>query len=248
MADKTKKTGLNWLNSLNLSKNDSEQNTTNEIEKETEISDDEIFDDAKESEKELVQKEVSLLSKDNQDKLVLDLLVSLENLLKDRQLTAYKNKNIDTQLLASNSTINTLKQDLSKNSQLLIEKNEQIENLEESLTYKQMAYDQLLEDYKDHQINTSTNYDNISLQLNSEISKYNTLSEEYTNYKKDAILKISKLEEAIRNHEIEKSQYEMNYKKVSDEKNELMKTISDFTDRMSFSFSPKINSDQSDPK
>ena len=51
------------------------------------------------------------------------------------------------------------------------------------------------------------------------------------------------IEEKIRNLEIENNQYKQQYQKVIDEKNELMKTINDFTERMTFSFSPKPSVD-----
>jgi chromosome segregation ATPase len=111
-----------------------------------------------------------------------------------------------------------------------------------------MTYDQLLEDYKEYQITSNAKYENISIQFDAEISKYNKLNDEYTNYQQENTLKINKLEEKLRNLQIEREQYEKNYKKVSEEKIELMKTINDFTDRMSFSFSPKVNSDSTDSK
>jgi hypothetical protein len=54
------------------------------------------------------------------------------------------------------------------------------------------------------------------------------------------MLKINEWEETIRNLRIENQQYLQQYEKILNEKSELMKIINDFTDKMSFSFSPKV--------
>ena len=56
------------------------------------------------------------------------------------------------------------------------------------------------------------------------------------------MLKINELEEIIRNLKIENQQYIQQYEKIVNEKAELMKVINDFTERMTFSFSPKVAS------
>ena len=56
------------------------------------------------------------------------------------------------------------------------------------------------------------------------------------------MLKISELDETIRNLEIENQKYLEQYQTIMREKAELMKTINDFTDRMSFSLLTKTTS------
>ncbi|MEK4485060.1 hypothetical protein MHH81_05585 [Psychrobacillus sp. FSL H8-0484] len=181
------------------------------------------------------------LSKDNQDKLSLDLIVSLENVLNDRQLTLYKNEGLESQLHTANETISRLKHDLLKKEQLVQDKNKEIRTLESNLTNKQMVYDQLLEDYKEYQSNSSSDFEKISTQLEKEINKYNMLREESSNIQYQNMLAIRELEEKIRNLEVENQKFSEQYVKILDEKEELMRTINDFTERMSFSFTSKTN-------
>ncbi|NLV87844.1 MAG: hypothetical protein GX021_00555, partial [Tissierellia bacterium] len=112
--------------------------------------------------------------------------------------------------------------------------------LENSLTNKQMSYEQLLEDYKEFQENSNMEYERISAQLEAEIEKYNKLNEESMEVQYKNMLKINELEETIRNLRIENQQYLQQYEKILNEKSELMKIINDFTEKMSFSFSPKV--------
>lgn len=187
----------------------------------------------------------NVFSKENQDKISLDLIVAVENMLKDRQLVRYKNSDLDKRLQEANETINRYKHDLEKRDQLIQEKNKEIQGLESSLTNKQMSYDQLLEDYKEYQQNSNNEYEQLSNQLETSQDKYNKLTEEFTNHKYENMMKINELEEKIRSMEIENKKYASQYQQIVDEKNELMQTINDFTQRMSFSFSPKNSNSHS---
>lgn len=186
-----------------------------------------------------------LFSKDNQDKFALDLILSLENMLNDRQLIQFKNRGLKEQLDSSNETISRLKYDIAKKEQLLQDKSQEINTLESNLTNKQMNYDQLLEDYKDYQYNAKNDFDKISNKLEIEITKYNKLNEEYIHTHHQNMLKIKELEERIRELEIENHQYADQYAKVVNEKTELMNTVNDFAERMSFSFAPKTTANNS---
>jgi hypothetical protein len=180
-----------------------------------------------------------LLSKDNQDKLSLDMILSLENMLNDRQLILYKNKGLESQLNLLNETISRLKYDIAKKEQLIQDKNQEISAVENNLTNKQMNYDQLLEDYKDHQYHSKNEFEKVSNKLETETSKYIKLNEEFTNTQYQNMIKAKDLDERIRDLEIENNKYLIQYERVLDEKKDLMNTINDFTERMSFSFSPK---------
>ena len=233
--DKSKKKGMPWFKPNNSNSIQLEQNT---VQPPIDINDsiDEHNDDIL---VEPVQSSSSIFLKDNQDKIVVDLLVPLENMLKDRQLLLYKNQGLEGQLHTSNDTINRLKQDQMKKDEQLQEKNKSIRTLESNLTNKQMSYDQLLEDYKDYQTTSNIEYEKISNLYDIETNKYNKLSEEATNTQYQSMLKTNELEERIRNLEIEAQQYQEELQKTLADKAELMHTINDFTERMSFSFSPK---------
>jgi DNA repair exonuclease SbcCD ATPase subunit len=228
--EKGEKKGLTWLKNIRSSQVQTEP-TTVEPQSSVELSE--------EIEQTEPQNNTELFSKDTQDKIVLDLIVSLENLLKDRQLMLYKNKALEEQLHNANESINRLKQDQLKKEQLLQEKNKEIRSLEDILTSKQMSYEQLLEDYKEYQNTSKIEYDKIVSRLEAEKTKYNKLSEQATNAQYQSMTKINDLEEKIRNLEIEKQQLEQQYQKIIQEKTELLQTINDFTERMSFSFLTK---------
>lgn len=230
--ERTEKKGIGWFKGVRSNQSQLEQDNV-ELKAAPEI--------VTESEQIDMQSDHNLFSKDTQDKIALDLIVSLENMLKDRQLILYKNKGLDEQLYNANETINRLKQEQIKKEQILQEKNKEIRILEETLTNKQMSYEQLLEDYKEYQNNSTLEYEKISNRLEAERNKYNKLNEQSTNTQYQNMLRINELEEKVRNLEIENKQYIEQYQKILHEKNELMQSINDFTERMSFSFSPKIN-------
>jgi len=234
IKDNAKKKGIGWFKSNSLNENPLDQDNV----KQEEVFDEERSINMKQNEQVNLQSS-NVFSKDNQDKVVLDLIVSLENMIKDRQLILYKSKGLEEQLYIANETISRIKQDLVKRDQLLQEKNKEIRGLESSLTNKQMSYDQLLEDYKEYQNTSNMEYEMISNQLNTEVNKYNKLNEESMNTQYQNMLKINELEEKVRSLETENQQYAQQYQKIYDEKSELMKTINDFTQRMTFSFSPK---------
>lgn len=181
----------------------------------------------------------NVFSKDNQDKVSLDLIVAVENMLKDRELFKIKQSELSKRLTEANEAIGRYKQDLEKRDLLLQEKNNEIHSLETSLTSKQMSYDQLLEDYKDFQQKSTAEYESLSNQLETAQDKYTKLNEEFTNSKYEHMRIVNELEEKIRSIEIENKKYASQYQQIVAEKKELMQTINEFTERMSFSFAPK---------
>src|SRR5690606_15038573 len=104
--------------------------------------------------------------------------------------------------------------------------------------------DQLLEDYKEYQSKANHDFEKVSNQLEKETSKYILLKEESANIQNQNMLNIRELEEKIRELEAENKKLETQSAKIVAEKAELMQTINDFTERMSFSFSSKtVNSE-----
>lgn len=253
MNDKnTRKKGIGWFSGFNSNQEQFEEDDINQQLSQTKNKvEDKIksINRSKETDStgDIDNNEI-LFSRDNQDKVVLDLIVSLENMIKDRQLLLYKSNDLEAQLLTANDNIHRMKQDIRNKDQLLLEKNKEIGGLEASLTSRQMTYDQLLEDYKEYQNTSTIEYENISNQLDKEVNKYANLNEELISSKHKNMLKVSGLEEDIRNLVIENQQYEQQYNKVVEEKAQLMKTITDFTNQMSFSFSPNASNNSNDSK
>ncbi|WP_088070538.1 coiled-coil domain-containing protein [Gottfriedia luciferensis] len=239
MAIETDKKGMGWFKGVLSNQNQLKKNSAVQQGEVLEMTGEEPSYPAGNSEQPVTNSNAQLFQKDNQDKIASDVIASIENMLKDRQLLSYKNVGLEDQLYSANEAINRFKHDLIKKDQLLQGKNKEIRDLENSLTSKQLLYDQLLEDYKEFQMKSNLENEEISNQLEKETAKYNNLYEESTNVQYQNILTINKLEDKIRNLEIENNNYVEQYQKIVNEKKELMKTINDFTDRMSFSFSTK---------
>lgn len=229
----------------NQSDVENEEHVIKEVEEERqtieEINEDMNMEDVKTDQNQQIDsfEEQVIFSRDNQDKIAMDVIVSIESLIKDRQLLSYRYNALVEQLENANETINRYKREQLKKDQIIQDKTKEIRDLEISLTNKQMSYDQLLEDYKEYQLTHNLEYDKLSNQLETEKAKYNKLYEESTKIQAQNLQKINELEDRIRNLEIENQKYLEQYEKIADEKAQLLKTINDFTERMSFSFSQK---------
>lgn len=239
LANEMEKKRLGWFKNPLSNQNESEQHEEVSHMAGDESQGDNIKEEQHENGETAVSNEAVIFSRDHQDKLAMDVIVSIENILKDRQLLSYKYHALAEQLENANETINRLKREQLKKDQIIQEKTKEIRDLEISLTNKQMSYDQLLEDYKDYQLNHNLEYDKLVNQLETEKAKYNKLYEESKKIQSQHLQKINELEERIRNLEIENQKYLEQYEKIVEEKAQLMKTISDFTERMSFSFAQK---------
>ena len=235
MTKDSKNKSIDWLKGV-LSKQNQYETSINVQHISSEVADDSLIEETVAIES-TTQKQP--FSKDNQDKVSLDLIISLENMLNDRQLTIFKNKDLEDQLYTANEMISRLKHDQMKKDQIIQEKNKEISVVEGKLTKKQMSYDQLIEDYKEYQNNSNNEFEKMTIQLEKEVQKYNKLNDISTKTQYQNMIKIKDLEEKIRDLEIENQKYVEQYHKILEEKNELMKTINDFTERMSFSFSTK---------
>lgn len=235
MTKDSKNKSIDWLKGV-LSKQNQYETSINVQHISSEVADDSLIEETVAIESP-TQKQP--FSKDNQDKVSLDLIISLENMLNDRQLTIFKNKDLEDQLYTANEMISRLKHEQMKKDQMIQEKNKEINVVEGKLTKKQMSYDQLIEDYKEYQNNSNNEFEKITNQLEKEVQKYNKLNDISTKTQYQNMIKIKDLEERIRDLEVENQKYVEQYHKILDEKNELMKTINDFTERMSFSFSTK---------
>lgn len=244
MTKDSKNKSIDWLKGV-LSKQNQYEASHQLQHISSEVADDSLLEEAVAVESP-TQKQP--FSKDNQDKVSLDLIISLENMLNDRQLTIFKNKDLEDQLYTANEMISRLKHEQMKKDQIIQEKNKEISVVEGKLTKKQMSYDQLIEDYKDYQNNSNNEFEKLTNQLEKEVQKYNKLNDISTKTQYQNMIKIKDLEERIRDLEVENQKYVEQYHKILAEKNELMKTINDFTERMSFSFSTKPTSSVTVPE
>lgn len=178
----------------------------------------------------------NIFTRENQDKVTLDLVVAVENMLNDRQILLFKNKGLSEQLQDALETIQRLKNEQLQRDQQIQNYEKEIYSLEDKLTNKQMSYDQLIEDYKEYQSSSNASIENLKFQLEKEQSKYGKLNEELTRLQFQQMQQTKELEEKLRDLEAENQKINEQYKKLSEEKAQLLHTINDFTARMSFSF------------
>lgn len=178
----------------------------------------------------------NVFSRENQDKITLDLIVSVENIINDRQILSYKNKDLTDQLHNANEMIKRLKHEQHKRDQQINDYEKTIHTLEENLSSKQMSYDQLIEDYKEYQSTSNEMIENLKFQIEKEQNKYAKLEEEMTKYQYQYMQQINHLEERIRDLETDNQQTHELYQKIREEKTQLLHTINDFTARMSYNF------------
>lgn len=178
----------------------------------------------------------NIFSRENQDKITLDLIVSVENIISDRQILTHKNKDLTDQLHNSNDMIKRLRHEQTKKEQQILDYEKAILTLEENLSGKQMSYDQLIEDYKEYQNNSNETIENLKFQIEKEQNKYAKLDEEMTKYQYQSMQMTNHLEERIRDLETENQKVLDQYQRIREEKAQLLHTINDFTARMSFNF------------
>ncbi len=161
MAKGTERKGMGWFKDIMNNPNSVKDHNNEELQEIT-SNQNEVHVFSSETEEEQPS---SNNFQDPQDKLSMDLMNSIEKILKDRQLLSYKNKGLEEQLQSSNETIYRLNQDILKKEQFLDESQNVIQDLESKLTNKQMGYDQLIEDYKAYQLSSKTEYEKISNQI-----------------------------------------------------------------------------------
>lgn len=180
-----------------------------------------------------------ILMKDNQDKVVLDSVIALENLLKDRQLVLHGYKNIKEKLKNATEEINQAKNENEHQKVLINEKDRIIQKREQDIAEQQMIYDQLLEDYRLFKQNSQEELTSFTEELDRLNKNYQRLMSQSTKEQADYLSKITLFEEKIRTLEIENETYQTKYDQMHQEKNRLMEKVDHFTkqiDQMSLSF------------
>lgn len=99
MARETEKKGMVWFKSARSNQNQPEKNSTEQ--EDIAVTAEEEAAYSAEPELPAAEGNKLLFSKDNQDKIGLDVIVSIENMLKERQLLAYKNRGLEDQLFTA---------------------------------------------------------------------------------------------------------------------------------------------------
>ncbi|MFZ0577412.1 MAG: hypothetical protein WAM41_07860, partial [Psychrobacillus psychrotolerans] len=95
------KKGTGWFKSILSKQNQMENISVEQKEIITDIIIDRPSMITEEVEQLVTDNNKKIFSKDNQDKIVLDVMISIENMLTERQLVSYKNKGLEEQVNAA---------------------------------------------------------------------------------------------------------------------------------------------------
>lgn len=193
------------------------------------------------------------LNESNKDKFSLDLVASVEQIIKDRHILKLSISDLESKLSNEKENSNRLRNEKMILEKYIDEKDMEVERLENKITDKQLNFEQLMEDYKELQSSSSTQVNELKYAIDKENSRYESLSKDYNAYKAEKNNNQEKLEEEIRELKAENEKLYMQYKSAHEDKAKLLQTINDFTSHMSSSFKAETSSfnnreDQSSPE
>src|SRR5690625_4482375 len=170
------------------------------------------------------------------DKIALDLLVAVDQMLNDRDLLKQSLDDLKERLKHSEDHITGLVQEKNQLEQAIALKDTEIARLEEQISSRNMNYDQLMEDYQEMQTRLNYEIDELKNQVDIEQERYNKLNESYEYLQIDNVGKVQKLEDKIRELEIKNDNLQKNYYKMREENSYLLGMFKDFNNRMNSSF------------
>lgn len=180
---------------------------------------------------------INIPTKLEQDKVTLDLVTAVNQYIKMRQVSMQENALLESRLAEANDQIKLLKDELSRASEVILERDKQIASLEQKLTDKNSLIDQMIEDNNEIRTSLTNEVNDLKNMIVVEQKKYKKLSDESEQENNELRKKLREYEDKIRHLESEKSNLIENYNKLREENRYLMNTINDFTNRMSTSFS-----------
>jgi len=168
----------------------------------------------------------------DKDKLTLDIEWAVINILKDRQFKERLIRNQEVELAGKKTEYDTLKREVDRLQAERNERNQETEKLREALAVQKLNYDQLVEDFREHQRESLAREEEIRQQLEREQDKYKQMSAEFETFKTEYMKQYNIIRDVVRDKAVENRQLTEQIRKVQDEKEELLKTIREFTSRM----------------
>lgn len=171
-------------------------------------------------------------SKQHMDKMSLDLIVAVEQVIQARQHADQHICELQDRLTHSNGHIERLNRDLRNLHKVLEERDKSIAELEYKLTAKNLKVDQVMDDYRELQAVLSSEIEELKSVIELEQQKYGSLLQKHNDMHAEKTKRIHELEEKIGKLEIENSHMQQKYEAQRQEKAYLVNMISDFTNRM----------------
>ncbi|TFB18861.1 hypothetical protein E3U55_11350 [Filobacillus milosensis] len=170
------------------------------------------------------------------DKIALDLLVAVDQMMSDRDLVKQNLDDVRDRLKHSDDYVNKLTQEKAQLEQTVSDKDTEIGRLEDQIANRNMKYDQLMEDYQDMQMRLTREIEELKNNINIEEERYAKLNETYERYQIESMSNVQKLEDKIRELEAKNENLQKKYYKIREENSYLLGMFKDFNNRMSSSF------------
>ncbi|MGM8214879.1 hypothetical protein ACLIA0_04805 [Bacillaceae bacterium W0354] len=170
------------------------------------------------------------------DKIALDLLVAVDQMMSDRDLLKQNLEDLKDRLKHSDEHINKLTQERNQLEQAIALKDTEIARLEEQITNRNMNYDQLMEDYQDMQARLNHEIEDLKNNIDIEQERYNKLNDSYEYLQIENVGKVQRLEDKIRELETKNENLQKKYYKIREENSYLLGMFKDFNNRMNSSF------------
>ncbi|MBM7570448.1 hypothetical protein [Aquibacillus albus] len=183
-----------------------------------------------------------------QDRVSMDLMNSVEQILHNRQLIISKNTDLEEQVDHNMNYISNLKAETEQRDRKISNLERTIRDFENRLMNKQLNYDQLLEDYEDYQSNAKSQIESLKREISKEQDKYSKIQQQFHTYQEDSLQLKRDLEEKIRTLEVDNETLEQRFDATLKEKNKLLQLINDFTSRMTDTSYEQPAKTQSDAK
>ncbi|GEL77961.1 hypothetical protein [Tenuibacillus multivorans] len=170
------------------------------------------------------------------DKIALDLLVAVDQMMSDRDLVKQNLDDVRDRLKHSDDYVNKLTQEKAQLEQTVSDKDTEIGRLDDQIANRNMKYDQLMEDYQEMQMRLTREIEELKNNINIEEERYAKLNETYERHQMESISKEQKLEDKIRELETKNENLQKKYYKIREENSYLLGMFKDFNNRMSSSF------------
>ncbi|WP_170158473.1 hypothetical protein [Aquisalibacillus elongatus] len=170
------------------------------------------------------------------DKIALDLLVAVDQMMSDRDLVKQNLDEVKDRLKHSDDYVNKLTQEKTQLQKTVEEKDDEIGQLEDQITNRSLKYDQLMEDYQEMQMRLTHEIEELKNNINIEEERYIKLNEAYEREQMENISKVQKLEDKIRELDTKNENLQKKYYKIREENSYLLGMFKDFNNRMSSSF------------
>lgn len=171
------------------------------------------------------------------DNIVLDLVSAIEQLIRARQISENSLKELQKRHQHAQEQIESLQKEIAQVRTALENKEGQVKEWEGKFADKNMAIDQLMEDYNILQANVTKEIRELKNAYEIERGKNKQVQEQNLKESIENITILKKNEETIVMLRTENENLKKSYENIRKENTYILSMVNDFTSRMSLSFS-----------